>query len=144
MRLCVVKDLTEHDIVQRIMPKDNYLIAMLNVGVLSLTVPGVPFRPLLHADARVGLLGPSSSRPVTFRLPAAPGCRRPGGRSSTPSPGALPPPPPDTPTGNGASTPSTGGQVVAAAFMRPGGMAPPPAPPPLSSRDGPLDHTQGW
>jgi len=96
MRLCVVKDLTEHDIVQRIMPKDNYLIAMLNVGVLSLTVPGVPFRPLLHADARVGLLGPSSSRPVTFRLPAAPGCRRPGpllhpfSRRSAPAPPGHP------------------------------------------------------
>lgn len=41
-RLCIVRDLTEHDIVARIMRKDNYLIGMLNRGVLALhvSVPG--------------------------------------------------------------------------------------------------------
>lgn len=37
-RLCIVRDLTEHDIVSRIMRKDNYLIGMLNRGVLALHV----------------------------------------------------------------------------------------------------------
>ncbi len=37
-RLCIVRDLTEHDIVSRIMRKDNYLIGMLNKGVLALHV----------------------------------------------------------------------------------------------------------
>jgi autophagy-related protein 9 len=39
VRLCISKDLTEHDIVSRIMRKDNYLIGMLNKGVLALNVP---------------------------------------------------------------------------------------------------------
>lgn len=29
-RLCIVRDLSEHDVVSRIMRKENYLIAMLN------------------------------------------------------------------------------------------------------------------
>ncbi|KAG7667053.1 hypothetical protein Ndes2526B_g04460 [Nannochloris sp. 'desiccata'] len=39
VRLCISKDLTEHDIVSRIMRKDNYLIGMLNKGVLALHIP---------------------------------------------------------------------------------------------------------
>ncbi|KAF3335190.1 autophagy-related protein 9-like protein [Carex littledalei] len=43
-RLCVVKDLTEHEVVMRIMRKENFLIGMLNKGVLgcpiSWWVPG--------------------------------------------------------------------------------------------------------
>lgn len=43
-QLCVVKDLTAHDMVMRLMRKENYLIGMLNKGVLafpiSLWVPG--------------------------------------------------------------------------------------------------------
>lgn len=39
LRLCIKRDLTEHDIVSRIMRKDNYLIGMLNKGVLALNVP---------------------------------------------------------------------------------------------------------
>jgi len=39
VRLCISKDLTEHDIVSRIMRKDNYLIGMLNEGVFALHVP---------------------------------------------------------------------------------------------------------
>mmetsp|Transcript_4303 Transcript_4303/g.12400 ORF Transcript_4303/g.12400 Transcript_4303/m.12400 type:complete len:983 (-) Transcript_4303:227-3175(-) len=39
MKLCVKRNLTEHDIVSRIMRKDNYLIGMLNKGVLALHVP---------------------------------------------------------------------------------------------------------
>ncbi|XP_057836521.2 autophagy-related protein 9 [Cryptomeria japonica] len=38
-RLCVVKDLSAHDVVMRIMRKDNYLIGMLNKGVLALSIP---------------------------------------------------------------------------------------------------------
>ncbi|KAF8394290.1 hypothetical protein HHK36_020496 [Tetracentron sinense] len=34
-QLCVVKDLSAHDVVMRIMRKENYLIGMLNKGVLS-------------------------------------------------------------------------------------------------------------
>lgn len=43
-RLCVVKDLTEHEVVMRIMRKENFLIGMLNKGVfgcpISWWVPG--------------------------------------------------------------------------------------------------------
>ncbi|KAG0484342.1 hypothetical protein HPP92_008421 [Vanilla planifolia] len=35
-QLCVVKDLSAHDIIMRIMRKENYLIGMLNKGVLAL------------------------------------------------------------------------------------------------------------
>ncbi|OAE25942.1 hypothetical protein AXG93_1712s1200 [Marchantia polymorpha subsp. ruderalis] len=37
-RLCIVKELSAHDIVSRIMRKDNYLIGLLNKGVLALEV----------------------------------------------------------------------------------------------------------
>ena len=40
-RLCIVRDLNEHDIVARILRKENYLLGMLNRGVLGLTL-GVP------------------------------------------------------------------------------------------------------
>ena len=42
-RLCIVRDLTEHDIVSRIMRKENFLIGMLNRGVLALHIalPGL-------------------------------------------------------------------------------------------------------
>ena len=38
-RLCAQRDLSEHDVVLRIMRKDNYLIGMLNKGCLALNVP---------------------------------------------------------------------------------------------------------
>ncbi|XP_058082140.1 autophagy-related protein 9-like [Magnolia sinica] len=38
-QLCVVKDLSAHDMVMRIMRKENYLIGMLNKGVLALPIP---------------------------------------------------------------------------------------------------------
>ena len=41
-RLCVVRDLSAHDICSRIMRKENYLIGMLNKRVLRLNVPGLP------------------------------------------------------------------------------------------------------
>ena len=44
-RLCIVRDLTEHDIVSRIMRKDNYLIGMLNRGVLALHIALPGLRP---------------------------------------------------------------------------------------------------
>ncbi|KAJ8512428.1 hypothetical protein OPV22_002862 [Ensete ventricosum] len=44
-QLCVVKELSAHDVVMRIMRKENYLIAMLNKGILAFPisswVPGV-------------------------------------------------------------------------------------------------------
>ena len=37
-QLCVVKDLSAHDMVMRLMRKENYLIGMLNKGVLSFPI----------------------------------------------------------------------------------------------------------
>ncbi|KAG2327640.1 hypothetical protein Bca4012_036648 [Brassica carinata] len=37
-RLCVVKDLSAHDIIMRLMRKENYLIGMLNKGLLSFPI----------------------------------------------------------------------------------------------------------
>ncbi|KAL2323449.1 hypothetical protein Fmac_027828 [Flemingia macrophylla] len=37
-QLCVVKDLSAHDIVMRLMRKENYLIGMLNKGVLAFSI----------------------------------------------------------------------------------------------------------
>ena len=51
-RLCAQRDLSEHDVVLRIMRKDNYLIGMLNKGCLALNVPLPGMRkqcgPLTH------------------------------------------------------------------------------------------------
>ena len=47
VRLCISRDLTEQDIVMRIMRKDNYMIGMLNKGVLALSIPGLTKAPLL-------------------------------------------------------------------------------------------------
>lgn len=44
-RLCISRDLTEHDIVSRIMRKENFLIGMLNKGVLALHVSLPCMRP---------------------------------------------------------------------------------------------------
>ncbi|CAN1136855.1 Autophagy-related protein 9 [Linum perenne] len=42
-QLCVVKDLSAHDIVMRLMRKENYLIGMLNKGILAFPIsPWVP------------------------------------------------------------------------------------------------------
>ncbi|XP_027150722.1 autophagy-related protein 9-like [Coffea eugenioides] len=42
-QLCVVKDLSIHDVVMRLMRKENYLIGMLNKGVLAFPIsPWVP------------------------------------------------------------------------------------------------------
>lgn len=38
-RLCIQRDLSEFDIVARIMRRDNYMIGMLNKGILPLHVP---------------------------------------------------------------------------------------------------------
>ncbi|KAE8676779.1 CDT1-like protein a [Hibiscus syriacus] len=38
-QLCVVKDLSAHDVVMRLMRKENYLIGMLNKGVLAFPLP---------------------------------------------------------------------------------------------------------
>lgn len=38
-RLSIAKDLTEQDVVARIMRRENYLIGMLNKGVLALNIP---------------------------------------------------------------------------------------------------------
>lgn len=42
VRLCISRDLSEQDIVMRIMRKENYLIGMLNKGILALHFPKVP------------------------------------------------------------------------------------------------------
>lgn len=42
VRLCISRDLSEQDIVMRIMRKDNYLIGMLNKGVLTLSFSNLP------------------------------------------------------------------------------------------------------
>jgi hypothetical protein len=38
-RFCIVRQLSAHDIVSRIMRKENYMIGLLNKGVLALTLP---------------------------------------------------------------------------------------------------------
>ncbi|KAL0554024.1 hypothetical protein IC582_007929 [Cucumis melo] len=38
-QLCVAKDLSAHDVVMRLMRKENYLIGMLNKGVLAFPIP---------------------------------------------------------------------------------------------------------
>ena len=38
-RLCIARDLTAHDMVSRIMRKENYLIGMLNKDVLATRLP---------------------------------------------------------------------------------------------------------
>ncbi|XP_062200971.1 autophagy-related protein 9-like isoform X2 [Phragmites australis] len=38
-QLCVVKDLSEHDIIMRIMRKENYLIGMVNKGIIAFPFP---------------------------------------------------------------------------------------------------------
>ncbi|KAK9829634.1 hypothetical protein WJX72_006986 [[Myrmecia] bisecta] len=49
VRYCMSRDYTEHDVVSRIMRKENYLIGMLNQGVLALhiAVPGMRKRFML-------------------------------------------------------------------------------------------------
>ncbi|KAF8683522.1 hypothetical protein HU200_044435 [Digitaria exilis] len=37
-KLCVIRDLSEHDIIMRIMRKENYLIGMVNKGILSFPI----------------------------------------------------------------------------------------------------------
>jgi len=37
-QLCVVKDLSAHDIVMRLMRKENYVIGMINKGVLAFPI----------------------------------------------------------------------------------------------------------
>ena len=55
-QLCVVKDLSAHDIVMRLMRKENYLIGMLNKGVLAFPVsqwvPGVGPMVKVGSDGR--------------------------------------------------------------------------------------------
>ncbi|XP_024386902.1 autophagy-related protein 9 [Physcomitrium patens] len=53
-RLCIVRQLSAHDIVSRIMRKENYLIGLLNKGVLGLDLPyWVPGAgPMLNHDKK--------------------------------------------------------------------------------------------
>jgi autophagy-related protein 9 len=53
-RLCIVRQLSAHDIVSRIMRKENYLIGLLNKGVLGLDLPSwVPGAgPMLNHDKK--------------------------------------------------------------------------------------------
>ncbi|KAK4418382.1 Autophagy-related protein 9 [Sesamum alatum] len=59
-QLCVVKDLSIHDVVMRLMRKENYLIGMLNKGVLALPISR--WVPGAGATANVGPNG------VQYRL----------------------------------------------------------------------------
>ncbi|KAK4407217.1 Autophagy-related protein 9 [Sesamum angolense] len=59
-QLCVVKDLSIHDVVMRLMRKENYLIGMLNKGVLALPIS--QWVPGAGATANVGPNG------VQYRL----------------------------------------------------------------------------
>ncbi|XP_010522159.1 PREDICTED: autophagy-related protein 9 [Tarenaya hassleriana] len=58
--LCVVKDLSAHDIVMRLMRKENYLIGMLNKGVLSF--------PISHWIPGAGPIVKSAPDGTPFRL----------------------------------------------------------------------------
>ncbi|KAF5834470.1 hypothetical protein DUNSADRAFT_8826 [Dunaliella salina] len=49
-RLCITRDLDEHAVVSRVMRKDNYLIALINKGVLRLAPP--PLVPTLTVALR--------------------------------------------------------------------------------------------
>ena len=57
-RLCLTRDLNEHDVVSRIMRKENYLIGMLNKGCLALHVsmPGMRKRFILSETLKWNLL----------------------------------------------------------------------------------------
>ena len=46
-RLCIVKDLNEHDIVARILRKENYLLGMLNREVIGLKL-NIPFSAIAY------------------------------------------------------------------------------------------------
>lgn len=59
-KLCVVKDLNAHDIVMRLMRKDNYLIGMLNKGVLAF--------PISKWIPGAGLTVKSSANGTQYRL----------------------------------------------------------------------------
>ncbi|CAI9774382.1 unnamed protein product [Fraxinus pennsylvanica] len=54
-QLCVVKDLSIHDVVMRLMRKENYLIGMVNKGVLAFPISG--WVPGAGPTFRVGLNG---------------------------------------------------------------------------------------
>ncbi|KAJ6844910.1 autophagy-related protein 9 isoform X2 [Iris pallida] len=59
-QLCVVKDLSAHDIIMRIMRKENYLIGMINKGLLSFPVhwwiPGAGPAVVTRANGRINHL----------------------------------------------------------------------------------------
>ncbi len=56
-RLCLTRDLNEHDVVSRIMRKENYLIGMLNKGCLALhvSIPGMRKRFILSETLKWNL-----------------------------------------------------------------------------------------
>ncbi|WJX18447.1 autophagy protein atg9 [Trifolium repens] len=75
-QLCVVKDLNAHDIVMRLMRKENYLIGMLNKGVLAFPIskwiPGAG--PTVKSSTRYGVsssnfhvIGDFKSNPRTLK-----------------------------------------------------------------------------
>ncbi|XVF71981.1 hypothetical protein PTKIN_Ptkin12aG0084200 [Pterospermum kingtungense] len=51
-QLCVVKDLSAHDVIMRLMRKENYLIGMLNKGILAFPIS--PWVPGAGPTVRVG------------------------------------------------------------------------------------------
>jgi DNA-binding CsgD family transcriptional regulator len=86
------RDLDEHDIVSRIMRKDNYLIALINKGVLQLTPP-----PLTQAAAAMAVMVVQGAAQATARGLA--------GAASTLGGGAA---------GDGAGASGTGGTGLGA------------------------------
>ena len=70
-RLCAQRDLSEHDVVLRIMRKDNYLIGLLNKGCLALHVP-LPGMPKRCAPADVAVCKRQCLSPqIAQQMPAA-------------------------------------------------------------------------
>ena len=67
-RLCIVKDeLTAHDIASRIMRKDNFLIALVNHGLLPLE-PLLQLQPLSMCLGMSMLLSSGMSKPLEWSL----------------------------------------------------------------------------
>ncbi|KAJ3678624.1 hypothetical protein LUZ60_002427 [Juncus effusus] len=63
-KLCVVKDLTEHEIIMRVMRKENFLIGMLNKGIL-----GFPISYWVPGTAPAGKKSRSGTRKNFLILP---------------------------------------------------------------------------
>ena len=74
-RLCLQRELTEPDIINRILRKENFLIGMVNKGVLRLDIPVIGFRrrylmtKMIEWSLRWGLLNPMFDQNFEVRRP---------------------------------------------------------------------------